>query len=231
MTLRRPEWASPAAATGNGRKRFGEGMLRSGAETASILDDGFKVFPGLLAAFIHDIGSEFDRVMAAWRPTDLTDRFQVRRFLQLDSRFDGGDWLPIVAGAIQDEIGAPVSLLASEGSLLRGDTTWHRDGSTAPGLLFKANLYLDATRSESGALHVISGSHRSAAPAELARSEIAVMPSSPGDVCVFDMAAIHGAPGGDRTRRVLNLIFSRSPRGQEDQAAIRDYVMAANAVL
>jgi hypothetical protein len=107
----------------------------------------------------------------------------------------------------------------AKGTWYEADTAWHRDSErdiATVGVL----AYLEPLDAATGALRVVKGSHASpgrAIPEPGAQAGVA-LPTSPGDVTIFDEHIIHGSAGGGQ-RRQWRVDFIIDPRTEQEWAA------------
>ncbi len=123
------------------------------------------------------------------------------------------DALEPVAAAL---LGGPVVPTRAKGVRYTGDTPAHVD-SVRPVASVGVAAYLEPLDDTSGALRVLPGSHR-AAPADWVS-----LPTTPGDVILFDEHLRHASAGGG-VRRQWRADFVSDPRDDADGiAAVRAY--------
>jgi hypothetical protein len=129
-------------------------------------------------------------------------------------------------------LGPSYEYQGTDGNLFFCDVHWHIDGygTTTEEEHIKAYFYLDALRSDSGALRVLPGTHIDGAPytdsirqlffdIESAPRRLGVeldeipgytIEVDPGDVIIGNFRTIHGSYGGGPRRRLVTMDFHRA---------------------
>lgn len=141
---------------------------------------------------------------------------------------------PVSLGLLDRFAGVAAELLEravlpgrAKGTRYYGDSGWHRDSERdLSSVAFVA--YLEPLTARTGALRVLTGSHRDRQITipdrfrEEAAEQGATIETQPGDVIVFDEHVIHGSTGG-RERRQWRVDFVADPRSHEEEARLQDY--------
>jgi hypothetical protein len=200
---------------------------------------GFLVFPGLFAAEIDDITTEFERV---WSESGLTHDHLTRsglipfvdRSAYLSSLIDH----PRINLAVGSILGDDYNYTGSDGNYYVGDTNWHSDRSLdVPYRSLKIAFYLDPVDADSGCLRVIPGSchhgdafsdalHEVAPRSRFDRTKEAwgvqgsevpacAVASTPGDMLLFNHKTKHSAWGGGTRRRMFTYNFEEHMSGEQ----------------
>ena len=178
---------------------------------------------GLNVAY-HD--SPFDGSKRHWTKT-LGPETPVMASLLEDSRF---------YGPAQQLFGEDVIGMAADANRYVGNTSWHPDHIADPskdcyGIKFA--YYLDSVGAQTGALRVVTGSHKYPLHQEVGDTiercglDVPDIPgfvceSDPGDVVAFDLRLWHASWGGSTGRRMCTCVYYHNPQGPEEEAATRD---------
>ena len=199
---------------------------------------GFLKFPGLFAddieeitAQFHTVFKEFDGDAVNW--VHETHENRLRRFITdatekssyLASMLDD----PRITGIATEILGSGYGFRGSDVSIYDCGTTFHQDGidTAKPGSKnIKMALYLDEVDENSGALRIIPGSHHKGDKffgmlfqnwlgpdaLELTTEEYpaATIPSSPGDLLLWDYKIMHATAYAGNQRRMLALEFAQA---------------------
>lgn len=209
-------------------------------------DFGFLVLRGLLADELSWVEAEFESVFtAAGAQPDGSGPRQVAPFIDHSPALCSLLELPAVRAIPQALYGGEWSYLSSDGNLFGGDTRWHRDGVWEHADMVKCAIYLDPVDASTGALRVVPGSHRTAAPLDgiwlqpfepaaygVEPAEIPATPleSQPGDVVLFSHRLLHASFGGGRRRRMFTLNFGAPARTPAEVADLQAFIaMHVNA--
>jgi phytanoyl-CoA hydroxylase len=196
--------------------------------------DGYLVLKGRIEpGLLGRLQSASERWMADPAQTDHGDwlfaqRASGRVLWRVDYIHDKGEAAslellgsPSILG-IAESLAGPDFVPTYESMVIKsaGDAApvpWHQDAIHARRhRLFNVDVYLDASRSGAGALHVIPGSQRSRTDAcALAETHGWALPGAievemePGDVLVHDDMVVHGSPpvSGKALRRTIYLEF------------------------
>lgn len=200
---------------------------------------GFLAFPGLFAAEIDDITTEFERV---WCDSGHIHDHQTRS--GLIPFIDRNDYLcsliddpriDLVVGSI---LGDDYNYTGSDGNYYVGDTNWHSDRPLdTPFRSLKIAFYLDPVDADSGCLRVIPGSchhgdafsdslHTVAPRSRYDRTQevwgvrgnevpARAVESTPGDMLLFNHKTKHSSWGGGRRRRMFTYNFEEHMLGEQ----------------
>lgn len=133
---------------------------------------------------------------------------------------------------------------SNDGNLYVGHTPWHIDGGGANGPpLLKVTFYCDPVEEGRGCLSVLPGSHhpdyfralhrlffeeRSLDPNGPDVPGSTPVPSSPGDVVVFDHRLWHSSWGGWPGRRQFAFSFAPFPKHSWDETWLHGYLARIN---
>lgn len=129
-----------------------------------------------------------------------------------------------------------IDFIQSEMNVLKGDSTWHRDGKKVPYHAYRIAIYIDGLNKRINTLEFLPGSHRCQekwTPKEVKVleeyydngefiSETTQMPFSinmelaPGDVVVFNSGIMHASYGGS-SRRQIAFVYVGNPIDDEDK--------------
>jgi hypothetical protein len=184
---------------------------------------GYLVLLGLLREDLGWIEAEFDALTARERA--------VHHLLDRSPRLAGLLEHPAIVGAVGSLLGEDWSYFGSGGVVHRDtETGWHTDSFfRAPGFL-RLMAYLDPLSAGEGALHVIPSAHRTELSGDLGRDggvpwdsaarwgmparqiPNVALPSTPGDVILFDINTPHASFGGGRRRRKIDLTLGATCR-------------------
>jgi ectoine hydroxylase-related dioxygenase (phytanoyl-CoA dioxygenase family) len=204
---------------------------------------GYLVLPGAFREEIAWIDEEFERIvnLPHFKPVPFIDH-TAKMSMLLDH--------PVILDAAEALLGKDFNYMLGDGGLLRGETTWHSDGSwTENPELRKAKFicYLDVVDANSGCLRVIPGSHRVGSDFaetlerlawELMRDPNArslgtdrtgwpnvALQTRPGDLIIFNHHLKHASFFGGIRRRFfdLNLVQHASTQAQIEQ--FRKYML------
>lgn len=196
---------------------------------------GYLKFAGLFADDIHEISNQFDAVFRQYDDEVVnwihaTHENRLRRVLPaatqrnayLASLLDD----PRIQGIATSLLGGAYQFKGSDVSIYDCGTIIHQDAdpSNLDGKSIKMALYLDEVEESSGAIRVLPGSHHRGDQyssllcknwlgpdvLDLATDEYpaVVLPSSPGDLLLWDYRVMHGTAYGGNQRRMLALEFS-----------------------
>lgn len=162
---------------------------------------------------------------------------------------------PRVASVAGDILGPEYESAGSDGSIFFCESFWHADTFGAPlqQRHLKFSIYLDNIDGESGAIRVIPGTnhHRTPFSRALRRdlrqpdkidelfgvepSEVpaTVLPSTPGDLILWDYRTIHASYSGGDRRRLISISFREkvdpdSPAGRSQAAVVDQAAKALN---
>lgn len=131
-----------------------------------------------------------------------------------------------LAAVATELLASPVLPGRSKITTYFGSTQWHRD-SELPVRSIGMVAYLDPVDASSGALRVAPGSHHRAAADDVELLDDAgdpgagvAVPTTPGDVIVFDERLLHTSSGGVR-RRQWRADFVAD--GGDDDGSLREY--------
>ena len=199
---------------------------------------GFLCFPGLFAEQVGEITAAFDRIWAASGLThDHQERSMIIPFADRDEYLASLLDDPRIDGVITTLLGADYNYAGSDGNYYVGDTVWHSDHDLgAPYHSIKIAFYLDSVDAASGCLRVFPGSchggdayadglhrvvpltrkNRSEEVWGLSGSELPgyAIPSSPGDMLLFNHKTKHSSWGGGTTRRMFTYNFEERMAGE-----------------
>ncbi len=187
----------------------------------AIIEGEYEI--GLNAAY-HDI--PFDGSKRHWTKT-LGPETPVMASLLEDSRF---------YGPAQQLYGEDVIGMTADANRYVGHTSWQADHNADPkkdcyGI--KYAYYLDPVGTQTGALRVITGSHKYPLHEEVGDTikrcglDIPDVPSyvcasEPGDVVAFDLWLWHASWGGSTGRRMCTFVYYCNPKSPEEEAATRN---------
>ncbi len=173
----------------------------------------------LNAVYKHD---PFDGSKRHWTKTLGPDTPVMAGLLE-DSRFNG---------PAQQLYGEDVIGMAADANRYVGHTSWHPDPKKdCYGI--KYAYYLDPVGAQTGALRVITGSHKNPLHEEVGNTikrgglDIPEVPgyvceSEPGDVVAFDLRLWHASWGGSVGRRMCTFVYYHNPGNPSEEAATRD---------
>ena len=196
---------------------------------------GYLKFPGMFASEITDIRAEFDRIFhdAADQimPWDhVVHHHKPRQIMPMIT--EKSPMLHALAygeklsGIVSDLVGEPFRLLGSDGNIYDCGTRWHTDITGLPYNCrnVKVIFYFDDMRAGEDAFRIIPGSHHHTdkfvkklkktikTPEEnigLSITEVpcAEIPTTPGDVVVFDARAWHAVPYVGNRRHMMSFLY------------------------
>ncbi|HQQ73677.1 MAG TPA: phytanoyl-CoA dioxygenase family protein [Pseudomonadales bacterium] len=196
---------------------------------------GYLKFPGMFASEIIDIRAEFDRIfrdaadqIMPWdhvvhhhRPRQImpmiTEKSAMLHTLAYGEK---------LSGIVSDLVGEPFRLLGSDGNIYDCGTRWHTDITGLPYNCrnVKVIFYFDDMRAGEDAFRIIPGSHHHTdkfvkklkkmikTPEEnigLSITEVPCteIPTTPGDVVVFDARAWHAVPYVGNRRHMMSFLY------------------------
>ena len=178
---------------------------------------------GLDAAYSHE---QFDGTQRQWTPL-MGPETPFFAGLPEDARFHE---------VAEQLYGEDCFLIVCDGNRYVGDTGWHPDHRIDPaedcwGVKFA--VYLDSVGAETGALRVVTGSHRNPYHDEVktnlaeTRPAIDEVPSfvcesEPGDVVAFDMRCWHASCGGSNGRRMSTAVYYINPKTPVEEEGMRN---------
>lgn len=196
---------------------------------------GYLVFPNLFTKEISDIRAEFDRVFKDSADQIMPWEHVVHHNLPrqiMPMITEKSDMLNALAHSekissiITDLVGEPFRLLGSDGNIYDCGTRWHTDLTGLPYNCrnVKVIFYLDEMRAGEDAFRIIPGSHHHTdqfakklkrmikTPEEnigLSITEVPCdeIPTSPGDVVVFDARAWHAVPYVGNRRHMMSFLY------------------------
>jgi len=197
---------------------------------------GYLSLPGIFADEIDKISAHFDMLFQS-RSDDVIDwvhethENRLRRIITDATEKDA-----YLASLLNDHriTGAATSILGDDyifrgcdASIYDCGTTFHQDGidtAKSKSINIKMALYLEAIDGTSGALRVIPGSHHTGdkffgkLTASWMANEFlrmrtedvpaAILPSTPGDLLLWDYRLMHATAYGGNQRRMLALEFA-----------------------
>lgn len=196
---------------------------------------GYLDFPGLFADHIVAIRAAFDAVFTQHRdqimPWDhVVHHHQPRQIMPMITEKSAylrelalGETLSAI---VRDLVGEPFHLLGSDGNIYDCGTRWHTDLTGLPYNCrnVKIIFYFDAMNAGADALRIIPGSHHhtdrfakllkkmAKTPEETLGLSItdmpcAEIPTSPGDIVVFDARAWHAVPYCGNRRHMMSFLY------------------------
>jgi hypothetical protein len=205
---------------------------------------GFLKFSGLFKKDISKITEEFETVWIASngghhnQQHDFQRRSSIIHFIDinvfLSSLIDDSR----ITGPVSSILGDDFNYSGSDGNLYVGDTRWHSDSSvTKKYRSLKIAFYLDEVAADSGCLRVLPGSiHYGNTYADKLNEVIPntgkddtkkiwgvlqhqvpsyPIPSTPGDMLMFDHRIKHSSAGGDSRRRMFTMNFERRYKSED----------------
>ena len=201
---------------------------------------GFLILRDLFSSDELDvINAEFERTLTAdyrhapfdgtrrhWRPMMGPETPFFASLLE-DSRF---------CEAAEQLYGEDVIGMVSDGIRYISNTRWHADTATIHHYGVKFAHYLQPLDGNSGALRVISGSHKNPLHDALRHNRECqgmsllepifdvpayICESGPGDVVAFDIRLWHASWGGSQGRRMCTLVYYNNPKTPEEKEAMR----------
>jgi hypothetical protein len=197
-------------------RTFGFVVLRGALEAAQLSEEMDRSFAdGLRSSFEAEVGG---RVLSAAYLPMMCETTPVSLAL-----------LDHFAGPAAQLLGSPVLPVRAKGVIYFGAAAWHNDSDRdVASIGFLA--YLEPLDVDNGALRLIPGSHRrefgDALRTYLAVSTSTlpghVVPTTPGDVIVFDEHLYHASTGG-RNRRQWRVDYLQDPVGPGDEEKVRSY--------
>ena len=222
-----------------GRRRPAETTLGP-AQAAFFQTFGYLHLPGLLANEIGWITDEFAAVLADVRAPQGQNRNLPFPFLDRRERLCGLIDLPVLEQLVELLLGADANYLGSTGGYFVGDTPWHRDAWQKVTLRMKVAVYLTEVRADTGCLRVVPASHASGDGVTWPGSRLASskelwgidqrevpavpIPSSPGDVVVFDQTILHASFGGAPDRTMFTIHYGRHCHTKEELTELEEHV-------
>lgn len=196
---------------------------------------GYLKFPGMFAGEIMDIRAEFDRIFrdAADQimPWDhVVHHHRPRQIMPMitekSSMLHALAYGEKLSGIVSDLVGEPFRLLGSDGNIYDCGTRWHTDITGLPYNCrnVKVIFYFDDMRAGEDAFRIIPGSHHHTdkfvkklkkmikTPEEnigLSITEVPCteIPTTPGDVVVFDARAWHAVPYVGNRRHMMSFLY------------------------
>lgn len=196
---------------------------------------GYLVFPGLFANEIGDIRAEFDRVfqqsadqIMPWEHVvhHNLPRQIMPAIVEKSSMLNALAHSEKISSIIADLVGEPFRLLGSDGNIYDCGTRWHTDLTGLPYNCrnVKVIFYFDEMCAGEDAFRIIPGSHHHTdqfakklkrlikTPEEnigLSITEVPCdeIPTSPGDVVVFDARAWHAVPYVGNRRHMMSFLY------------------------
>jgi hypothetical protein len=217
---------------------------------------GFVVLEGVFTSDeLRTITSEFDLGLA-WA-TANTERRGIRKQFNWSNL---GPDTPFLASLLEDTrfLGSAEQLLGRDvigrtcnSNSFDGDRTeWHPDADNPARRGLKFASYLQPLDEKTGALRLISGSHKEPLHSDIKRIafkesnkgvvdegglDVDEMPayvarSEPGDVVAFDSRIWHASWGGGVDRRMCSVNYFAAPKTPEEEASM-DEIKAAEAGL
>ncbi len=141
---------------------------------------------------------------------------------------------------ILDRVGAN-RLIQSEVNLLRGGSTWHRDGAVVPWIAYRLALYMEPQAKAEGSFLFVPGSHRRQGEwgEESTRALEGLLPdddklkthpwaieliSQPGDAILFHCGVTH-ASFGTGNRRQAAMVFAGDAVSNEDKSIRTQFML------
>jgi ectoine hydroxylase-related dioxygenase (phytanoyl-CoA dioxygenase family) len=199
---------------------------------------GFLHLPGLFADEIQEISRQFDTVFDD-HPDDVVEWVhefhdnRMRRFISSVTQKN-----TYIANLVRDHrisdlagflLGQDYTFTGSDASIYDCGTKYHQDGHSIKdnSRNIKMALYLDPIDSSTGAIRVIPGSHHRGDKFSgrlnrdlflggdklgLTTEEVpaTVLPSSPGDLILWDYRLLHATAYGGNQRKMLAFEFSHA---------------------
>jgi hypothetical protein len=197
------------------------------ASRDDLVEQGYALLPGLLRRHTGWLADAFDEVFARHGiVADGVRRYMIVPFIDHDVRLSALLDDPAVAAAFDELLGPRWLYLPGDGNYFQGDTGWHQDGTPYGHRFYKAAVYLQPVDADTGGLRVVPGSHRRELPidVELAKRPWAAVPSTPGDVVVFDHRIWHSSAGGGDNRRMFTMNLAAEPRSDAAVADVAEYL-------
>ena len=205
---------------------------------------GFLKFSGVFKDDISKITKEFENVWIASngghhnQEHDFKRRSSILHFIDINVFLSSLIDDPRITGPVSSILGDDFNYSGSDGNLYVGDTRWHSDSSeTKKYRSLKVAFYLDNVTSESGCLRVLPGSiHYGNTYADklnqvipntgtditndvwgVPQSQVPgyPIPSTPGDVLMFDHRIKHSSAGGDSRRRMFTMNFEQRYKNKD----------------
>lgn len=203
-------------------------------------DFGFLVLRGRLADDLAWIEEQFEAVFNEVTPRKAhSSPRQIAPFIDRSEKLMTLLDHPSTTAVAEALLGPEWNYLNGDGNLYAGETPWHRDGVWEHGEFIKVAMYLDPVDGDSGALRVVPGSHRTAAPLQdiwlwpmepaeygVAPQEIPSVPlvSNPGDVVVFSHRILHSSFGGGERRRMFTMNLARKATTPQELNDLRAFI-------
>lgn len=196
---------------------------------------GYLTFPGLFVGEIATIRAEFERIFREQAgdimPWDhVVHHNRPRQIMPMIT--DKSAYLHTLANSgklaeiVRDLVGEPFRLLGSDGNIYDCGTRWHTDITGLPYSCrnVKIIFYFDHMRAGADAFRIIPGSHHHTdrfaktlkkmvkTPEETLGLSItdvpcAEIPTTPGDVVVFDARAWHAVPYCGNRRHMMSFLY------------------------
>lgn len=207
---------------------------------------GFLHIKGLMSDSIDEISSAFEEVWrehAGGHGGRSHDQYQrsclvpfIDRHKRLSALLDDPRILAIAGGVL----GSDFNYSTSDGNLYVGDTPYHSNPFAGGLRALKLAFYLDPVSVDTGCLRVMPGSHRfgdayaddlhahvklSQEHWGVAQSELpaVALPTTPGDLVVFNHRIKHGSFGGGGRRRLF--VINASERCPPEKLShLRDHI-------
>ncbi|HSC75990.1 MAG TPA: phytanoyl-CoA dioxygenase family protein [Pseudomonadales bacterium] len=210
---------------------------------------GYLCFPGLFANEISAIRAEFERVfkdaadqIMPWEHVVHHNRPRqiMPAMVEKSAMLHALACSEKISAIIADLVGEPFRLLGSDGNIYDCGTRWHTDITGLPYNCrnVKIIFYLDEMRAGEDAFRIIPGSHHHTdqfskklkklikTPEEnlgLSITEVPCdeIPTTPGDVVIFDARAWHAVPYAGNRRRSISFLYV--DKDYQGQAVSEDY--------
>jgi hypothetical protein len=189
---------------------------------------GFVVLRGVVdpAPLAQEVDEAFDRGFAHVGPHNVSAEAAISfRYLPLMSERTpvSLELLGQLRPLAEQLLGTPVLPIRAKAVEYHGASSWHRDSDLDVASVGFA-CYLSPLTAETGALRVVPGSHRDAAPpeAETTTAKQHAVETAPGDVIVFDEHLVHASQGG-ALRRQWRTDFIARPTTAAERATVTEY--------
>ena len=205
---------------------------------------GFLQFSGIFKDDISKITEEFENVWVASngghgnQQHDFKRRSTILPFIDINVFLSSLIDDPRIKGPISSILGDDFNYNGSDGNLYVGDTRWHSDSSaTKKYRSLKVAFYLDQVSSDAGCLRVLPGSiHYGNTYADTLNEVIPntgsdntnkawgvlqhqvpgyPIPSTPGDMLMFDHRIKHSSAGGNSRRRMFTMNFEQRYKSED----------------